>query len=161
MAQSNIKAKVLAMLAPIAAAEGVEIWNINPVRSKGAFELRVYLDKDGGISLNDLEKISRLLEQRLDAEDVIEGQYSLVVSSPGMDRKLFTDAHFARYLGKPVEVSLFAAVEGQKRFAALLGARDAVSTAFTPIDTQTLMPTGKELVISNSNLSKVNLMVVI
>jgi ribosome maturation factor RimP len=121
----NIKAKVSELLADWLPSHGYELWDVEFVKSGAGRSLNVYVDKDGGMGTDDCEVVSRYLEGRLDEDGAIEGAYSLVVSSPGMDRPLLTDEHFARYRGAPVDVSLYKGVNGQKTYSGLLGERTA------------------------------------
>ncbi len=82
--------------------------------------LRVYIDKDGGVDLDDCEKFSRALEAVLDEEDFIEEAYNLEVSSPGLDRQLKKEREFLHYIGRKVDVKLYAAKDGQKEFCGVL-----------------------------------------
>ena len=141
--------------------EGYEIWNVEYAREGPERQLRVFVDRDGGICLDECERVSRYLSDRLDEEDPIGEAYSLVVSSPGMDRQLLKDGHFERYMGQAVEVSLFKGFEGRKKFAALLGKKTAEALYVTPVDRITLKPEGDELEIPAGLVSKVSLMVII
>jgi ribosome maturation factor RimP len=94
---------------------GVELKNVS-----GAKELIIYADKPGGISLDDCETISRLIEPAIDAKDPIEDAYYLCVSSPGLDRPLKEPADFRRSVGKSVDVRLYAAKGGKKDFTGVL-----------------------------------------
>ncbi len=76
--------------------------------------LRVFLDKEGGISLDDCQEMSKAIGEELDKEDPINGPYYLEVSSPGLDRPLKSDKDLKRNLNKEVEVSLYQAIDGQK-----------------------------------------------
>ena len=156
----SVKNIVAEMLRPLE-AEGYEIWNVEYVREGGDMQLRVYIDKDGGIGIDDCEAVSRYLSLKLDEENTIDEAYSLVVSSPGMDRQLFTDEHFLRYEGEAVQVALYKGFEGRKKFAALLGKKTEESLCVTPIDSLTLAPEGEELCIPAGLVSKVNLMIII
>lgn len=82
--------------------------------------LRVYIDKDGGVDLDDCEKFSRSLEEILDEEDFIEEAYSLEVSSPGLDRQLKKEREFLHYIGREVEVKLYKEQDGLKEFSGIL-----------------------------------------
>ena len=142
-------------------AEGFEIWHIEFVREGKEKQLRVFVDKEGGIGIDDCETVSRYLSDRLDEDDPIGEPYGLVVSSPGMDRTLFSDNHFERYEGQAVEVSLFKGIDGRKKFAALLGKKTEEELFVTPIDRFTLKPESDEICIPRDLVSKVSLMVVI
>jgi ribosome maturation factor RimP len=87
--------------------------------------LRIYIDSENGITVDDCSKVSHQLSGVLDVEDPIPGNYQLEVSSPGMDRPLFTLAHFERFVGALVRVQLLRPLEGRRRFKArLLGVED-------------------------------------
>jgi len=157
----NIKQAVELLLEPLV-AEGYEIWNIEYVREGKERQLRVFADMAGGIGLDDCEKISRYLSDRLDEENLISEAYSLIVSSPGLDRALLKDEHFERYRGELVEVALYKGFEGRKKFGALLGRKTPEALYVRPVDRVTLEPESEEeLEIPTALVSKVNLMVVI
>ena len=82
--------------------------------------LRVYIDKEGGVDLDDCEKFSRALEEILDSEDPIEEAYNLEVSSPGLDRQLKKEREFLHYVGRQVEVKLYKETDGRKEFDGIL-----------------------------------------
>ena len=82
--------------------------------------LRVYIDKEGGVDLDDCEKFSRALEEILDSEDPIEEAYNLEVSSPGLDRQLKKEREFLHYTGRQVEVKLYKETAGRKEFDGIL-----------------------------------------
>ena len=156
----GVRQSVEALMRPFE-DEGYEIWNVEFVKEGKERQLRVFVDKDGGIGLDDCEKISRRLSERLDEDDPIGEAYSLIVSSPGMDRELLKDEHYERYAGAPVEVALYKGFEGRKKFAAILGKKTEAELCVTPVDRDTLEPEGEELRIPNGLVSKVNLLVVI
>ena len=154
----NVRQAVEDLLSPFT-DEGYEIWNIEYVKEGKDKQLRVYLDKEDGIGIDDCESVSRWLSDRLDENDLIDEAYSLVVSSPGMDRQLLKDEHFTRFAGKPVEVSLYKAFEGRKKCAAMLGDKTEDALYLTPIDRGTLQPETEELSIPIEYVGKVNLMI--
>jgi len=142
-------------------AEGYELWHVEFAKEGQSRQLRVYVDKPPeGIDMDGCEKVSRFLSDRLDEADPIGEPYDLIVSSPGMDRTLRKDEHFARYAGQPVEVSLYKGVDGRRKFAARLGAKTADTLTVTPIDANTLEADGAEMQIPMELVSKVNLLVV-
>ena len=111
---------VRALAQPIAAENGCSIWDVEYVREAGTWFLRVYLDKEGGVTIDDCEAVSRPLSDALDEADPIEGSYTLEVSSAGIDRVLRHPEHFAAFLGAEVEVRLYRPVEGRKDHVGLL-----------------------------------------
>lgn len=106
--------------------EGYELYHLEMVKVVKDWFLRVYIDKkqdsetQGYISTDDCEKVSRYLSERLDVLDPIEQNYYLEVSSPGMDRQLYTEAHYHRYIGTLVEVKLYKPYQGTKNLEAVL-----------------------------------------
>ena len=115
---------VRALAQPIAAENGCSIWDVEYVREAGTWFLRVYLDKEGGVNIDDCEAVSRPLSDALDEADPIEGSYTLEVSSAGIDRVLRHPEHFDTLLGAEVEVRLYRPVEGRKDHVGLLKAYD-------------------------------------
>lgn len=117
------------LLAPILTENGFELVDVEYVKEGRNYYLRAYIDKPGGITIDDCELVSRALEAKLDAEDLIPGAYILEVSSPGLGRALKKDRDFARSLGEEVEVHLYAP-EAQSRgkdFVGVLTGYDADS----------------------------------
>jgi len=157
---AGIKNIVEEMLKPIE-TEGYEVWNVEYAKEGANRQLRIYIDKEGGVNIDDCEYVSRYLSDRLDEDDPINDAYDLIVSSPGMDRTLLKAEHFMRYEGQAVEVALYKGYEGRKRFAALLGRKTEEGLFVTPIDTFTLEPVDAEICIPTELVSKVNLMVVL
>lgn len=111
---------VAELAAPIARAQGCTLWDVEYVKEAGSWYLRVYIDKEGGVSIDDCETVSRPLSDALDEADPIEGSYTLEVGSAGIDRVLRKSEHFAAYLGSEVEVKLYRAREGKKEYVGLL-----------------------------------------
>ena len=121
MAYSKIEQAVLELAEPIAREQGCYIYDVEYVKEGGVWFLRVFTDKEeGGISLDECETVSRALSDALDRADPIGPNYYLEVSSPGVERKLKTAAHFARYTGELVDVGLYRAVNGGKQLTGIL-----------------------------------------
>lgn len=114
--RENYEERTAELLEPMMAEHGFELVDVEYVKEGGNWYLRAYIDKPDGITIDDCEMISKALEAKLDAEDLIEGAYILEISSPGLTRPLKKDKDFARSLGKAVEVKLFKAVDGEKEF---------------------------------------------
>ena len=108
------------MAAPIVEEQGCTLWDVEYVKEAGTWFLRVFIDKEGGVSINDCEAVSRPLSDKLDEVDPIEGSYVLEVGSAGADRVLKKPEHFAAFLGSEVEVRLYRAREGKKEFVGVL-----------------------------------------
>ena len=113
------------LLMPIAEVSQVEIYDVEYVKEGSNWYLRAYVDKEGGITINDLESVSRILSDKLDEEDFISDAYILEVSSPGLGRPLKKDKDFDRNMGNEIEVHLYRAVDRQKQFVGLLKAYNA------------------------------------
>ena len=111
---------VAALAAPIAEEAGCTLWDVEYVKEAGTWFLRVYIDKEGGVSIDDCEAVSRPLSDKLDEADPIEGSYTFEVSSAGADRVLKKPEHFAQFRGQEVEVKLYRPREGRKEFVGLL-----------------------------------------
>jgi len=120
MAKKDYESRTQQLVMPVLQENSYELVDVEWVKEHGDFYLRVYADKEGGITIDDCEIISRYLSDRLDEEDFISENYILEVSSPGLDRPLKKDNDFARSIGKDVEVKLFAPVNGEKEFLGVL-----------------------------------------
>ena len=124
---NNTEAKVLPILEPSIAEKGLELVDLEFVKEGVNWYLRVYIDKDGGVNIDDCEAVSRALEVKLDEKDPIEQAYILEVSSPGIDRPLKKDADFVKYQGEIIAVKLYKAQDGSKQYQGrLLGLEDGV-----------------------------------
>ena len=108
------------MFEPIVRALGCKLWGIE-YNGQGKFSmLRVYIDKDGGIDVEDCAEVSRQVSAILDVEDPISGEYTLEVSSPGLERPLFTLEQFAQYIGSEVKIQLRIKFENRKNFGGVI-----------------------------------------
>lgn len=105
---------------PIVAACGCTLWNVEYVKEAGEWYLRIYIDKEGGVSINDCEAVSRPLSDALDEADPVEGSYTLEVSSAGADRALKKPEHFSKFLGSQVDVKLYRPRNGRKELCGVL-----------------------------------------
>ncbi len=114
--RENIETRFEEILTPIAAANGVSVYDVEYVKEAGEYYLRAYIDKEGGVSIDDCEAVSRALDAPLDSEDFIPDAYTLEVSSPGLGRRLTKDRHLEKSLGCPVEIKLFKPLEGEKEW---------------------------------------------
>ena len=142
--------KAEAILTPIVESKGFELVDVEFVKEAGTWFLRAYIDKPGGITIDDCEVISRALSDRMDEEDFIEEAYILEVSSPGLGRPLKKYKDLERSLGESVDVKLFRAMDRQKEFTGILKAWDK--------DTVTLeFEEEAELVIERSNIALIRL----
>jgi ribosome maturation factor RimP len=123
--------RVWELAAPLAENEGMEIVDIElrHERSRGGRVLRLYLDKAGGPTVDDLSRVSRQLSELLDSQDVVSGAYTLEVSSPGINRPLKRPEHFARYIGKRVRIRTRDLIGGKRSFLGIL--QDVASESIT------------------------------
>lgn len=113
------------LVEPVVSGMGYELWGCEYVPRRRQSLLRVYIDKRGGVTLDDCGRVSHQLSGVLDVEDPIGTPYVLEVSSPGLDRLLLRADHFKRFAGSRVKIKLKWLVEGRRNFAArLLGVKD-------------------------------------
>ena len=109
---------------PFVQEAGCSLWDVEYVKEAGSWFLRVYIDKEEGVSITDCEAVSRPLSDALDEADPIEGSYTLEVGSAGAERTLKRPGDFEKYMGSPVLVKLYQKVNGMKEFAGNLKAYD-------------------------------------
>ena len=101
---------------PLVIEAGCSLWDVEYIKEAGQWFLRVYIDKAGGIGIADCEAVSRAIDPKLDALDVIPGQYTFEVSSAGAERQLKRARDFAQFIGHLVEVKLYRAIDGGKEY---------------------------------------------
>ena len=116
----NVAATVSELIAPIAEGLGYFLWDVEFVKEGSRHILRVTIDSEEGINIDDCEKMHRAIDPVLDEADPIETAYYLEVSSPGIERELRTDAHILGCIGESVEVKLYAPVDGVKSISGIL-----------------------------------------
>ncbi len=117
---NNTESKVEVLVSGMIEKMGYELVDVEFVKEGQNWYLRFYLDKEGGINIDDCEKASKAIEKLLDEKDPIEQAYILEVSSPGLDRQLKKDKDFVKYAGSLVDVKLYKAVDGSKEFQGTL-----------------------------------------
>lgn len=138
------------LLEPIAEKANVEIYDVEYVKEGSDFYLRCYIDKEGGVTIDDCEMVSRALSEQLDAEDFVEDAYILEVSSPGLGRVLKKEKHLQKSIGEEVEVKTYKPVNGQKDFSGVLKAFDR--------DRITIQPeSGEEMVLERKDIAVIKL----
>ncbi len=132
MAREVYERKTEVLLKPLMEEHQFELVDVEFVKEAGNWFLRVYIDKPGGITIDDCELISRALSDKLDEEDFIVESYILEVSSPGLGRPLKKEKDFVRSQGQSVEVKLFRPIEKQKEFTGILKSwdKDTVTLEF-------------------------------
>lgn len=116
----KITDQVAAFAKPVVEELGCTLWDVEYVREGGEWFLRVYLDKEGGVDINDCEKVSRALDPILDEKDPIPDSYHFEVCSAGLERVLKRPGDFERFMGSPVLVKLYSPRNGMKEFAGVL-----------------------------------------
>lgn len=149
MAYSKTEAAVIRIAEPIAEENGFYLYDAEYVKEGGIWFLRVYVDKEGGISMDECEAYSRALSDALDAADPISGNYYLEVSSPGIERRLKTEAHFMRYIGETIDIGLYKPIAGSKNLTGILKKYEN--------DEITVEADGEEYTIPYSAATKINL----
>jgi ribosome maturation factor RimP len=117
------KEGLIELLEPTVNALGYELVDLD-LRSGGNGLVRLFIDREPAVTLTDCELVSRQVSDLLDVEDPIAGGYTLEVSSPGLDRRLRTPAHFAAVMGSEVRVELKRAIDGRRRFRGQLASAD-------------------------------------
>jgi len=129
-----------ALLAPVVEALGYECWGVEFLSQGRHSLLRVYIDHANGVLVDDCEKVSRQISGVLDVEDPISSAYTLEVSSPGMDRPLFTLEQFARHAGELVKIKLRSPFEGRRTFQGLLRGAEEQDVVVLVDDHEYLLP---------------------
>ena len=144
-----IEAHTEEKLAPILEEFGFDLWDVEYVKEGSDYYLRVYIDKSGGVNIDDCVLVTRALNEKLDADDFIEDAYILEVSSPGLTRKLKKDKEFEKSIGKLIRVKLYKAEEGSKEHVGRL-------KEFAP-DKLTIEVDEADISLSRDNISSVRL----
>ena len=144
------EARTEELITPILDRRNFELVDVEYVKEGSTWYLRVYIDKEGGITSDDCADVSREMNEILDREDYVEGSFTFEVSSPGLGRPLKKDKDFARSIGEEVEVRLFRAVEGCKEYTGLLNAYDKITVTL-------MLEDEKTLVLERSNIALIRL----
>ena len=118
---TKIADKVLLIINPIIIDMGYELLGIEYVGSGKYSVLRLYIDCEEGVGVNDCETVSRQVSSIMDVEDPISGQYNLEVSSPGIERPLFVIAHYQRFLGHDIRLRIYRPIDGKRNFTGSIG----------------------------------------
>ncbi|MCP8899782.1 ribosome maturation factor RimP [Gilvimarinus xylanilyticus] len=117
---ASVEERLTTMFAPAVDALGCQLWGVEYLTGGRTKVLRVYIDKADGVQVEDCAQVSRQLSSLMDVEDPIAGEYTLEVSSPGMDRPLYTLEQFAQYQGQIIAVKLRVPFDGRRKFKGLL-----------------------------------------
>ena len=143
MAYNKTEKEVKELITPIIDEREITLWDIEFKKEGPSYVLRIYLDKDGGIGINDCEEVSRALSAVLDERDPIPQAYMLEVSSAGLDRIIKYDFHFEKCMGKNVDVKLFATLDGVKEFTAKLTGFDGENVTMEKDGSEITLPFNK------------------
>lgn len=146
---SRITELVADLARPVVEEEGCRLWDVEYVREAGSRYLRVLIDKAGGVSIDDCERVSRRLDPMLDEADPIAESYVFEVGSAGAERELKRPSDFEQFLGSEVEVRLYQPVDGQKAFVGKLTGYDA--------GTVTISASGRERSFTQAQTARVRL----
>lgn len=120
----NTVATVRSIVEPIASQLGLEIWDIRFLKEGSQWYLRIFIDKDGGVSIDDCVDLTHAINEPLDKADPIEQAYCLEVSSPGVERELIKPEHFEKYVGAKIMVKMIRPIDGKREFKGILESFD-------------------------------------
>ena len=148
--KENYESRVEKYLLPLMDEHHFELVDVEYVKEAGTWYLRAYIDKEGGIAVDDCEVISRALSDWLDKEDFIDDSYILEVSSPGLGRPLKKEKDFVRSMGKDVDVRLYRQLNKQKEFTGALSAYDENTVTLT-------MEDGSQMVFEKADIALIRL----
>ena len=148
--KKNLEATIEEIVTKITDEHGFEMVDVEYVKEAGEYYLRVYIDKEEGISLNECELVSRELSPILDEKDPIKENYFLEVSSPGLDRALKKDRDFVRYQGRDVDLKLYKPLNGCKQFEGEL-------VGLTEDNNIKIIANGKEMEVNRKDVAIVRL----
>lgn len=141
----NTVAAVRKIVEPIAEQLGLEIWDIRFLKEGTTWYLRIFIDKDGGVSIDDCVEMTRAINKPLDEADPIEQAYCLEVSSPGIERELTRDEHFLKCIGQKIMVRTIRPIDGKRDFKGVLESYDNGTIGFRADDGSGLAFTKKEV----------------
>lgn len=146
---SKLLDQITALATPVVESQGCELWDVEYVKEAGTWYLRIFIDAEGGVNIDQCEAISRALDPILDEKDLIPGAYTFEVSSAGAERQLKRPSDFERFMGKLVEVKLYKAHEGRKEYVGDLAKYDNGDV--------TVNVAGKEITFEKSQVANVRL----
>ncbi len=149
MKKGKVVAVVEEIVAPVVSALGLELVDITFTKEGGRWFLRIFIDKPGGVGLDDCQEVSEKIDPLLDEQDPIPQSYTLEVSSPGLERPLKKPADFERFTGKKINLSTFGPIEGRRKFKGRLIAANGHSV--------TLQVAGQDVVIPMEQIAAARL----
>jgi ribosome maturation factor RimP len=151
MAKVSIAQSVMTLIEPVLIAEGLELVDVEYKKEGKSWVLRIFIDKEEGITVEDCQKISRLTGDLIDIEEVIKTPFNLEVSSPGLDRSLKREKDFIKFKGKRIRLHSLSPVDGRRKFNGIL-ADFKDQTVFMDLD-------GEPFKILLSQVAKANLVI--
>lgn len=128
MSQSPTAAKVTALIEGPIVSAGYTLWDVKFVKEGASWYLRIFIDKDGGVDINDCTDVSHLIDPIIDEADPINVSYYMEVCSPGLERELTKPEHFSKYIGSAVKVRLIRQRDGKKEYCGILSGYDGAIT---------------------------------
>jgi len=134
------KETLAALIEPIARAMGLELWGVEYIVHRNSSVLRVYIDRENGVGIEHCQQLSRQLSAVLDVEDPITGEYTLEVSSPGLDRPLYSLNQYRRYIGEMIDLKLRFPYEARRKYKGTLKAIEAGKVILAVDDHEYLFP---------------------
>ena len=146
----GLEEKIKTIAGPVVEGFGLDLVDLRLAAGHGRWILRVFIDRPGGVTIDDCSDVSRELSTALDIEDPIPRGYTLEVSSPGLDRPLVKDKDFIRFSGKKANIRTKADIEGRRNFKATIDGVEAGILKITDAD-------GRRYEIPLSNIEKANL----
>ena len=120
MAGNNTVKRVTELVKAPIESLGIKLWDVRFVKEGASWYLRIFIDKEGGVTIDDCTEVSHTIDPILDEADPIESSYYLEVCSPGIGRELRTEEHYLAFIGSEISVTLYKAVNGNKNFAGIL-----------------------------------------
>ncbi len=154
--RDTYEAKFEQILLPITEKIGVQIYDVEYVKEGTDWYLRAYIDKEGGVTIDDCEKVSREVSEVMDQEDFIEDAYILEVSSPGLGRTLKKDKHLEKSIGQKVEIKTYKPIEKQKEFSGVLEKFDSESITISLEETEK-QGNGKKMTFARGDVALIRL----
>lgn len=141
----NTVASVRSIVEPIAKEMGLEIWDIRFLKEGSQWYLRIFIDKEGGVSIDDCVDLTHAINKPLDEADPIEQAYCLEVSSPGIERELTRAEHFEKFIGEKIMAKTIRPVDGKRDFKGILESYDDGNITIRTEDESGLTFTKKEV----------------
>ena len=148
--RETYEARTEELITPILDRMNFELVDVEYVKEGGTWYLRAYIDKEGGITVNDCEAVAREMNEILDREDFVEDSYVFEVSSPGLGRPLKKEKDYIRSMGKEVEIRTYRAINREKEFYGILSAYDENTVTIKTED-------GTEMTFEKSDIALIRL----